>query len=338
MEESDATIRSFLELTWKDDGIPLIQPPAFSPLIADPSFLFPEETPDGCWALFAHSAWGIHRYRSADGSSWEDLGIVVRNAMRAFVRRIGERFVLFYERYPPLALPMQILPCRPSWSSRIECRTSSELSSWGTPRTVLAPSLPWHEDSRLGRSLSNPCLVRDGVTWRLYYSASLVYVPDCGFDEPKYIGFASGTSHEGPFTPGLRPVIDPAEPLTAGSAAGIPDAADTIGIAGALGAGSMKVLRLSDGWIGLQNVIAADGAGTSRSTLRVLVSNDGASWRLADRPPLLEPSPGWRSSHVYACDCRFRPSEDRWHLYYNARDGAAKAAGRERIGRITARA
>ena len=61
------TIDGWLDLSWEDSGLPLIEPPRFSPVIADPSFLFPEETPDGQWALFAHSAWGIHRYSSRDG-------------------------------------------------------------------------------------------------------------------------------------------------------------------------------------------------------------------------------------------------------------------------------
>ncbi len=100
------TISDFLHITWSAPGEPLIEPPRFSPVIADPSFLFPEETPSGDWELFAHSAWGIHRYSSMDGLSWRDRGIVVRNAMRPFVRRHGDEFLLYYEQYAPLALPL----------------------------------------------------------------------------------------------------------------------------------------------------------------------------------------------------------------------------------------
>jgi len=50
------TVSDFLALRWTDVEGPLIEPHCLSPVITDPSFLFPEETPDGTWELFAHSA------------------------------------------------------------------------------------------------------------------------------------------------------------------------------------------------------------------------------------------------------------------------------------------
>jgi len=315
--------QEFLSLRWEDGGRPLIEPPRFSPLVADPTFLFPEETPDGLWRLFAHSAWGIHSYGSEDGERWRDGGIVVRNAMRPFLRRIGDGFLLFYEKYPPLRLPLTVLPLRPRWRSRIEVRESRDLARWSAPKTAVLPELPWEDAGALGESVGNPCLVGAGAEaahpWRLYFSASLVHVPDCGFEEPRLIGLAEADAPTGPFMQRPQPVIGPAWE-------------------GELGAGSVKVLRMEDGWIALQNRITLDGSNRSRSALRILASEDGVSWRAAQDRPLLAPSTGWRSSHVYACDVRFRPRDGRWYLYYNARDGWYKTEGRERIGRITAQA
>jgi hypothetical protein len=314
------TIEGFASLEWTDDGRPLIEPRGLSPIVADPSFLFPEETPDGRWRLFAHTPFGVHAYESDDGEAWRDRGIVVWNAMRAFVRRFPDGYRLYYEKYRPLAEPMQLLPRRPRWESRIEVRWSRDLSAWGLPRTIVEPVLPWQQDARLGRSVGNPCLVEEHGRWRLYFSASLCYVPDCGFDEPRYIGMAEAGSPDGPFDVAPDPVVDPAaDPLP-----------------GVLGAGSMKVIRLDDGCIALQNKITRDEAGTSRSALFLLRSADGRRWESARPGPLLAPSEGWRRSHVYACDARFRRADSRWYLYYNARDGWFKASGRERIGRITA--
>jgi len=145
-------------------------------------------------------------------------------------------------------------------------------------------------------------------------------VPDCGFDEPRFIGVATADSPDGPFTVAPQPVIDPAE--------------DTL--PGVLGAGSVKVLRLDDGFAALQNKIYLDATGTSHSALFLLRSADGARWESARAEPLLAPDEGWRRSHVYACDARFRGADSRWYLYYNARDGWHKARGRERIGRLLA--
>ncbi len=345
------TTSEFLSIEWGGIEGPLIEPPRLSPVVADPSFLFPEETPGGDWELFAHSAWGIHRYTSPDGARWTERGIAVHNAMRAFVRpldgerlcpdegppagsglrgavptaagpegkRTEPRFGLYYEAYPPLALPLTALPFRRRWRSRIALSTSSDLERWPPGRTLVSPLLPWMRDRSLGFAVSNPCLVRDWTdTYRLYFSASLAWIEDCGFCEPRYIGLARGASPEGPFTPETEPVIDPARDPTPG----------------VLGAGAIKVLPLSDGYIGLQNKIYRDSGGRSRSALFVLRSEDGISWEPARPEPLIAPDAGWTASHVYACDCRFRESEGRWYLYFNARDGWRISEGRERIGRI----
>lgn len=334
----DMTVADFLALRWSAPGEPLIGPPLLSPVIADPSFLFPEETPDGNWALFAHSAWGVHRYASGDGVTWDHLGLAVRNAMRPFVRRSGGTYYLYYELYPPLALAATALPGRRRWRSALAVSESRDLLNWSAPRRLVEPSLGWMRDAALGDAVSNPCLVPpggdteggahgggdaySGEPWRLYFSASLSYIEDCGFCEPRFIGVAEGPGPLGPFRPLPSPVLDPKDdPLP-----------------GALGAGSMKVLRLSDGYLGLQNKIYSDEGGRSRSAIFALRSVDGLAWEQARTEPLVAPGPGWTRSHVYACDCRLREADGRWYLYFNARDGWRIAEGRERIGRISAEA
>lgn len=328
-------ISDFLHIRWEDDGQPLIEPGWNSPVLADPTFLFPSETPGKNWVLFAHTVWGIHKYESDDGLKWTDRGMVIRNAMRPFCRFTKNSYKLYYEAYKPFAVVAQILPRPPQWSSRIKLSTSVDLVQW-TPGTTLMPEEPeWAGDSDRGTSLSNPCLIpdtgkkagpRDSSSkdtpdaFRLYFSASLSYVPDCGFSEPRYIGAAHGPSPDGPFSVMPRPIIDPKDdPLP-----------------GVLGAGSIKVIKMEDGYIGLQNKIYRDGQGNSRSALFILASEDGLSWQPAAEKPLISPSDGWRASHVYACDCR-EGTDGTWYLYYNARDGWYKAQGKERIGRITGR-
>ena len=343
------TIDGWLDLSWEDSGLPLIEPPRFSPVIADPSFLFPEETPDGQWALFAHSAWGIHRYSSRDGVGWTDHGLVIWNAMRPFVRRldpgtgIEPRYILLYEKYPTLALPLTVLPFKQPWRSVVAMQESSDLRTWTNPRTLFEPTLPWMRDERLGQAVSNPCLVEDlpadpsamATAWRLYFSAGLSFIEDCGFNEPKYIGVASGPKPGGPFKPLADPLLGP------GSNAGLDAGSE-------LGAGSMKVIRMDDGWLGLQNRIYNDGdcdgsrdggrnEGSSRSAIFVMRSEDGLSWQPARDQPLIAPDSGWKSSHVYACDFRYRESDGRWYLYFNARDGWRISEGKERIGRMVSK-
>ncbi|OHE68232.1 MAG: hypothetical protein A2413_01280 [Treponema sp. RIFOXYC1_FULL_61_9] len=314
-------IDDFLRLEWSAPGSPLIEPPRFSPVIADPSFLFPEESPDGNWALVAHSAWGLHRYSSADGQRWLDRGLIVRHVMRPFLRRAGGEYFLFYEAYAPFALPLTVLPFRRPWRSSVRLTRSADLVRWSRPETALGPDLDWMTEPGLGSSVSNPCLIEDDSGWRLYFSASLSWIPDCGFSEPRFIGAAGAPEPGGPFVPYPRPILDPA----------------TDPRPGVLGAGSLKAVRMDDGWIGLQNKIYRDAEGRSRSALFALRSADGLSWTEALHEPLLSPGPGWTASHVYACDLRYRESDGLWYLYFNARGGWRIPEGKERIGRIIGR-
>jgi len=329
-------IADFVAIEWSAPGGPLIEPPRFSPIVADPSFLFPEETPSGNWELFAHSAWGIHRYTSIDGVSWTDLGIVIKHAMRPLARRFDGTFFLYYEKYRPFALPLSVLPCRRRWMSTISLSTSVDLVRWSAPRTLVKPTMDWMRDPALGDAVSNPCVVEAGTggnsegtpEWRLYFSASLSWIDDCGFNEPRCIALARGPSPGGPFAPDAAPVIRP-EVGTA-TVGRLPGTA----VAENLGAGSIKVIRMDDGWIGLQNRIYRDFGGRSRSAIFMVHSGDGLSWHPVREEPLVAPGEGWTRSHVYACDCRYRQADGTWYLYFNARDGWTIADGTERIGRI----
>ena len=84
---------------------------------------------------------------------------------------------LFYERYPAWRLPLSWLPAL-GWHSWIERRRSRDLERWSEPIRVLRPSLPWHRVRGLGEAVGNPCVVRANGGYLLYYSASLVHVPD----------------------------------------------------------------------------------------------------------------------------------------------------------------
>ncbi len=319
-------IADFLSIRWTEPGGPLIEPPGLSPIIADPSFLLPEETPEGDWQLFAHSAFGIHRYSSANGLAWMHRGITIKNAMRPFVRPLPEGgYALYYESYPPLALVATALPVRPKWNSKIAMAESSDLTTWSRGSVIILPEKDWTKDKTLGTSVSNPCLIQTGGEWRLYFSASLVWIDDCGFCEPLHLAMATGASPRGPFA-------FPARPLPAARPEpGLETKGSSINL---LGQGSIKVLPMEDGYVGLQNKIYRDAKGSSRSAIFLLTSKDGLAWSQIDDLPLLAPREGWMTSHVYACDCRFREADGRWYLYFNARNGWRINQGKERIGRI----
>lgn len=293
-------------IRWDVRPDPVIRPPIPSPIIADPTFLPPDRTPQGDWRLWAHSLLGLHAYRSRDGLRWEPVGTVSRNALRGHVVEAEGGYRLAHEKtrlFMPFGLP---------WLSWIESRSSQDLAVWSPPRRLLEPCLPWHCAGR-NSAVSNPCLVPlPNGSWRMYYSAGLTALPDCGFNEPTWIGIAEGPAVDGPFTPNPQPLLGPGD----GPAS--------------LCAGALKVLRVADGWVGFQNAITWDGE-HSGSAIWVLGSEDGLQWDvLAERPALAPTGSGWRATHVYALDVRDTPDGPR--MYFNARDGYHWTRGRERIG------
>jgi hypothetical protein len=314
---ADSTVAAFVSLRWRvDPEEPVLGPPFPSPVLADPTFRAANESPDGRWHLFAHSIFGIHHAASADGIAWSRPALVIRNAMRPFLYDENGTFHLFYERIRPLRLLAPWLPL--AWRSWIERRTSGDLHHWSTPQEVLTPTEPWHRREPGGAAVGNPCLVRrDGGGYALYFSSSLIRLPDCGFDEPRHIGVALAESPAGPYRLHPHPLLSPR-----------PDDARCN-----LAAGSIKVVRCADGFVALQNGIYRDPTtGRSGSAISVLRSADGIEWAYAHPAPILAPAPGWRRSFVYACDARPRP-DGTWLLYFNARDGWHWTRGREAIGR-----
>jgi len=295
---------------------PLLSPPFPSPILADPSFLLPGQGPDDSFHLFAHSILGIHHYESKDGFAFRRLRTLTRAALRPFIHAEGGRYRLFYEALLHAPFPFCWMPGA-RWRSRLECIESTDLRHWSKPTALFEPSLPFHDAGKLGRTVSNPCLVRCDKGYRLYYSAGMTYLSDCGFHEPTYIAVAESDTPVGPFR--LRD-----EPLLG------PDKDDPWCN---LGAGSMKVLRVADGWVAFQNGIYwSKETNHSGSAIRLLGSTDGLRWEVLRKDPILAPTTGWMRSHVYALDVRFHQKEGRYYIYFNARDDWWRTKGREAIG------
>ncbi len=298
-----------LSLTWNlHPENPLIQPPYRTPLpvIADPTFIQPHQAPDEQWHLFAHSMHGIHRYTSPDGIAWQMADTVVpKVSMRPYIRKFDGFYYLFYEKVTSVFFP---------WQSYLEVRRSEDLITWSEPTTLLEPSLPWHIGlSGKGQAVGNPCVLQVDDGFMMFYSAGLVLLKDCRFNEPAYIGIARSKDILGPYTPDSDPILgpDPDDPYAN------------------LGAGAIKVLKIDDGYVGFQNGIYWDNAHShSGSAIRRVFSTDGRTWSVHDHDPIIKPDQGWKKSHVYALDVQ--PVDDHWNLYFNARDGWL--IGKERIG------
>lgn len=312
-------IKDVEAIEWSDFSADyIIGHPLLSPVLADPTFCFPEDSPDNNWHLFAHSVWGIHHFISPDGVAWKDRGIAISNAMRPYLYFEGGTYYLIYEKYRPLSLVLSWIKGR-KWYSEIAIMQSKDLKNWGTEVILIRPELDWQQ-SQGNRSVSNPCLVKSGSQYRLYFSASLVYIKDCGFNEPDSIGVATSGSICGPYAVADGPIIT----------------VNSQDLWCNLSCGSIKVLQCDDGFVGFENGIYWDEQRQqSGSAIIVLQSADGLKWQRLIREPVLKPSSGWRRSHIYACDVKYSEKRSKWYLYYNARNDWQVSKGQESIGLLT---
>lgn len=307
-------IEWFLKLRWSlHEGNPIIDPPYYSPIIADPTVILPEESHDGKWQLYAHSILGIHRYTSKNGLDWERGRLQIVNAMRPFIFRREGIYNIFYEKYRSFQLPFSWVKFW-KWDSRIEFSQSKDLYKWGKSIPVLEPRLTWHMGN-YGKSVSNPCVVFNGKDYRLFYSAGLVEIPDCGFSEPEHLGIAFSEKIEGPYQLHPEPLLSPHPKNSKCN----------------LAAGSFKVLALDHGYLGFQNGISLH-EGVSTSEIYLHYSEDGLKWNYLMEEPILKPTEGWMGSHIYAFDVKLDKKHNRILLYFNARDKAHWTKGKEKIG------
>ena len=200
------------------------------------------------------------------------------------------------------------------WNSEIAVVESTDLKNWTSPRPVIR-NIREYERSDRGTSISNPYLLQKNGINRLYYSCGLTYIKDCGFCEPTYISYAESKRITDGYLSAEKPIISP-------------DKTDPYLN---LCSGCLKVYRISDGYIGIQNGLY-EKDGKSHSAIILLTSADGLNFKFAKmliEPQIVDGS-DWMKQFVYASHLvRYG---DILRIYFNARDVANPILGRECIG------
>jgi len=266
--------------------------------------------------MFFHGYLGHHQggwydaffhWVSPDGVRWEEEKRWERQGIgMQCMFRDGDRWIMYYTHHSP--------EHRKSHGAEtiISAMTTTDFINWSQPVPLILPDAPMEQEHN--PVTRNPCMIRlpDG-RYRLYYSASHVYLEDCGYCEPKYIFCAESGNPLGPFVKTGEPLIAPDRALPYRNH----------------GAGAIKVYGWNDGYLAFYNPIYIDAQGKSRSEIRMLASDDGLVWTETPCNPVITPAGGgWRSAIVYQLDAVYWDNQLR--LYFNARD--AWRGGVERIG------
>ncbi|MFA6866975.1 MAG: glycosyl hydrolase family 43 [Clostridia bacterium] len=295
------------------EGNPIIKHFGLSSVAADPSVLAPKNSHDNKWHLFCHTWIGVYQLQSDDGINWGKPTMVVSRAMRPNIKYIDGLYYLYYERTDRL-LKKGLTLLGAKWFSEICLTTSQDLISWTKPKKIIANNKDYHR-SKLGVAISNPFLININGKNRLYYSSGLTYIEDCHFCEPTYISYAESDNLTGGFVSASEPIIKPDKDSKYLN----------------LCSGCIKIYKLKDCYIGLQNGIYKGEDNKSHSAIILLKSNDGLEFTYVKN--FLSPQKcgdnNWMAQYVYACD--LVRNEDKFYLYFNARN-VNNISGSENIG------
>lgn len=298
---------------------PIIKPFDKTFVVADPSVLTPDNSHDKKWHMFFHTNFGVYHFESEDGIKFKKRAKLLSRAMRPNINYIDGRYYLYYERTAPFLVNMLNLANICKWHSEIYLCESDDLVSWTKPKKVVGFSKDFEKSDR-GISLSNPYLLKTESGYRLYYSCGLTFIDDCGFCEPTYITYAESDRPNGGFVSAEKPIIEP----------------DKNSRFLNLCSGCLKVYKLADGYVGIQNGIYLED-GISKSAILMLTSKDGKSFTF--EKSLLEPhisySSDWMKQFVYAS--HMVEHDGLLRLYFNARDTSNIIKGRECIGFMQAK-
>lgn len=292
---------------------PIIHNPINSFVIADPSVLTPDVSHDGKWHLFCHTFFGVYRYESNDGINFENKGKIVKRAMRPNINYIDGTYYLFYERTRPVIFNLLSL-VGAKWKSEIYCVTSKNLKDWSNPFLVISKTRDY-EEYKKGFAISNPFLLDTESGYRMYYSCGQTFIKDCGFCEPTHISFAESENITDGYISMEKPIISPDKNIHYLN----------------LCSGCLKVYKLKDCYIGLQNGLFEEN-GKSHSAIMLLKSDDGVNFEFV-KPFLVPQKQGnsnWMAQYVYACCLTYYNGKLR--LYFNARNVSNNLTGRESIG------
>ena len=271
---------------------PLIQPVTGATpgnVIGDPQVILPGEFDDE-WHMFLIGRAKFYRFDSVDGINWNHVYSLDWMCGPMCVTTDGLVWIAYYTQ----VIDKECV---------ISYRTSADLSIWSEPKVVLKAEYEWEREGKLVQ-VRNPNVIQlPNGKYRMYYSGGTIWMDDCGYEEPKYIGYAESDSPFGGFVKNPTPIIGP----------------DINNKFRNFGAGAIKVFNLSGRYLGLMNGIYLDEEGHSRSAIDVLMSDDGINWEEAPYSPIILPTSGWKKALVYQLDLRYY--EDKLWLFYNARDG-----------------
>ncbi len=269
--------------------------------LCDPSYILPEESPDGLWHMFAHTWVGLEHLTSTSGLEWKRQHIIVMRGHSPFIFREGSIYYLFYETHSRTTLNKN----KDSYlkSSRIMVTTSTDLQLWSEPKLVLDSTKITRAQYKDGNvRISRPQIIEKGGVYRLYFGAGETRMYDTGQKATARLMYAESDFLDHDYRVNPEPILDI-------------DGDDEYRN---LAVGSVHIVQCSDGVAAFECVYAYDKKRNKSTTnILLLTSTDGVDFKFNK---VIQPTPesGWASRYITSLDVRYKESEKSWYCYYSA--------------------
>ncbi len=286
---------------------PLVQGSWYTPRISHPFVLFPEDSADDKWHMFAHSWLGIHHFVSDSGISWVPRRIIEFGGHYPSIYIEDGVYYLLYEKrgvqIPFIDRRRRLNGKEHHRESHIEIITSTDLQIWSKPRHLISSAdIPSsHEFLKKGR-LSNPQIVSTKQGYRLYLGASL---SNTLLDISRYTVSALSADIMGPYQAERDDILIKGEGNE---------------YFRSLASGQTQVLNVDDTFRAVQAAHFYDEERNKTSSAIILLESiDGLKFnQLLKNPILVPPLSGWANEYILSSSLRYKEDEKCWYCYFSA--------------------
>lgn len=269
--------------------------------LCDPAYLLPEESPDGLWHMFAHTAIGLEHLTSTSGLEWTREHVIVYRGHSPFIYKERDTYYLFYEIHSKTSFFKKDV--NNLSVSRIMVICSTDLLLWSEPRMVLDSTKITRAQYKNGPiRVSRPQIVEMNGGYRLYFGAGETRLYDTKQKATARLMYAQSDYLDGDYRVNPEPILD----------------IEPDGKYRNLATGSVHIVKCSDGVAAFECAFSYDEERKrSVTNLLLLTSSDGSNFTF-NKIIQKSPKEGWASRYMTSVDVRFKESENSWYCYYSA--------------------
>lgn len=269
--------------------------------LCDPAYLLPEESPDGLWHMFAHTAVGVEHLSSTSGLEWKREHLIVARGHSPCIFKENNMYYLFYEIHDRTSFFKK--DDNSFSSSRIMLTSSTDLLLWSEPKTILDSEKITRAQYKNGPvRISRPQIIECDGGYRLYFGAGETRLYDTNQKATARLMYAQSDYLDRDYRVNPEPILD-IEPDS---------------LYRNLATGSVHIVKCSDGVAAFECAFSYDEERQKSTTnLLLLTSEDGTSFTF-NKLIQKTPTEGWASRYITSVDVRYKESENSWYCYYSA--------------------